>query len=54
MLPYQAVATEFELAAEHLHLAPDNYLSSIQLREWCKRNKNRCYIPEWLLKEWAL
>jgi len=54
MLPYRAAATEFQLAAKHLHLTPDKYLSSTQLREWCKRNKNRCYIPEWLLKEWGI
>jgi len=54
MPPYRAVATEFELAARHLHLTPDKYASSIQLRRWCERNKNRCYIPEWLLKQWDI
>ena len=54
MLPYRAVATEFEIAARHLHLTPDNYVSSIQLRRWCERYKNRYYIPEWLLKEWGI
>jgi hypothetical protein len=48
------VATEFEIAVKHLHLTPDNYASSIQLRRWCERNKNRCYIPEWLLKQWGI
>jgi hypothetical protein len=54
MLPYRAVATEFEIATRHLRLTPDNYVTSIQLRRWCERYKNRYYIPEWLLKEWGI
>jgi hypothetical protein len=27
------------------------YTSSAALRAWCEQNKNRVYIPEWLLKE---
>jgi hypothetical protein len=54
MPPYRAVATEFEVAAKHLRLRPDTYVSSIQLRRWCERHKNRYYIPEWLLKEWGI
>ena len=23
------------------------------LRSWCERNRNRVYIPEWLLDEWG-
>jgi len=26
----------------------------VALRNWCERNKNRCYIPEWLLEEWGI
>jgi hypothetical protein len=25
-----------------------------ELRSWCERNRNRCYVPEWLLDEWDL
>jgi hypothetical protein len=28
--------------------------SSVQLQTWCAQNKNRCYIPEWLLKVWRI
>jgi hypothetical protein len=49
-----ALATEFELQVRHLHLTPEMYISSIELREWCKENRNRIYIPEWLLEEWDL
>ena len=46
-------ATEFERVVKHLRLTPDMYVTSRQLRVWCLRNSNRCYIPEWLLKEWG-
>ncbi len=53
-LPRPALATEFELRAKQLQLTPEMYTSSRELHSWCERNKNRIYIPEWLLKEWKL
>jgi len=52
--PCRPVATEFEVMARHLHLTPDKYVSSTQLRRWCERNKNHYYIPEWLLEKWGI
>ena len=55
--PMQAapnVATEFEMQVRHLHLTPDAYVYSAQLHGWCERNRNRFYIPEWLLKAWEI
>ena len=52
--PVPALATEFELRAKQLQLTPEMYASSSELRAWCKQNKNRIYIPEWLLGEWGL
>ena len=49
-----AVATEFELRVSQLQLSAEMYTSSIALRAWCEKNKNRCYVPEWLLKEWSI
>jgi len=49
-----AVATEFELRVSQLQLTPEMYTSSPQLRAWCERNRNRCYVPEWLLKAWDI
>ena len=43
-------ATEFEMQIRRLHLTPENH----ELRSWCEENKNRCYIPEWLLKAWTI
>jgi hypothetical protein len=49
-----ALATEFELQVSHLQLTAEMYTSSVQLRAWCERNRNRCYVPEWLLKAWDI
>ena len=52
--PVSALATEFDLQVRQLHLTPERYASSAQLRTWCKQNRNRVYVPEWLLKVWCL
>ena len=52
--PTPALATEFELQVRHLQLRPEMYASSTKLRTWCEHNKNRIYIPEWLLEKWRL
>jgi hypothetical protein len=49
-----AVATEFELRVNQLGLTTEMYTSSADLRSWCERNRNRCYVPESLLKEWDI
>ena len=46
-----ATASEFDLQARRLGLTEQTYAASAQLRTWCERNKNRFYIPEWLLAE---
>jgi hypothetical protein len=30
------------------------YASSAELRAWCEQNRNRLYVPEWLLEEWGI
>ena len=52
--PVPVTATEFELQARRLGLTKETYTASAQLRAWCEHNKNRCYIPEWLLAEWGI
>jgi hypothetical protein len=46
--------TEFEMQVKQLHLTPEQYVVSAKLRRWCEENRNRCYIPEWLLDEWEI
>jgi hypothetical protein len=53
-IPLPALSTEFELRVRHLLLTPEMYASSRELRIWCERNKNRVYIPEWLLEKWGI
>jgi hypothetical protein len=52
--PAPVLATEFELQVRHLRLTADTYVFSPELRRWCQQNKNRFYIPEWLLGEWGI
>ena len=52
--PAPVFATEFELRVRQLHLTPEMYVSSPELRAWCWQNRNRVYVPEWLLKSWGI
>jgi hypothetical protein len=54
MQPAAVLATEFELQVRHLHLTPDTYVFSSEWHRWCEKNRNRVYIPEWLLKAWHI
>ena len=49
-----AMAPAFEMQVKQLRLRPDQYVASAQLRSWCERNRNRFYVPEWLLKAWNI
>ena len=46
--------TEFERAVELLGLTRAQYAYSGPLRLWCQRNRNRVYVPEWLLDQWGM
>ena len=52
--PAPALPTEFELRVRQLQLMAEMYTSSVELRTWCEQNRNRVYIPEWLLEEWGI
>ena len=52
--PGPVLATEFEVRVRELHLEPTTYVFSVRLRRWCEQNRNRCYIPEWLLDAWDI
>jgi hypothetical protein len=49
-----ALPTEFEMQVRQLGLTVETYVYSAELRRWCERNRNRFYIPEWLLEEWRI
>jgi hypothetical protein len=42
------------MQVERLQLRKAEYVASADLRRWCERNRNRCYVPEWLLQEWGM
>ena len=46
--------TEFEMEVNRLGLTTEMYVFSNDLRRWCEHNRNRVYIPEWLLQKWAI
>jgi hypothetical protein len=51
---FAPVSTEFEMQVRQLQLTAETYILSAELRIWCKENRNRCYIPEWLLDAWDI
>ncbi len=46
--------TEFEGQVRRLGLDEHTCAASRELKRWCECNKDRYYIPEWLLKQWAM
>jgi hypothetical protein len=54
MPPASVLCTEFETQVRQLHLTAEQCVVSVELRTWCEKNRNRCYIPEWLLEAWDI
>lgn len=52
--PIPALLTEFDAEVERLGLRKSEYVASAELKRWCDRNRNRVYVPEWLLQEWRM
>ena len=46
--------TGFEEQLKKLGLNEQACVGSTALRLWCEENKDRCYVPEWLLEKWAI
>jgi hypothetical protein len=46
--------TGFEEQLKKLELNEQTCVGSPALRLWCEQNKDRCYVPEWLLQKWAI
>jgi len=49
-----AVLTEFEMQVKRLGLTKPEYMASDELWRWCKHNRNRVHVPEWLLEAWGM
>jgi len=52
--PLRTEPSSFEEQVRRLGLRESDYIASRELRDWCCRNANRRYIPEWLLKQWGI
>lgn len=48
------LSTAFELQVRKLALDERTCAESRALRLWCERNKDRYYVPEWLLAKWDI
>lgn len=46
--------TAFELQVRKLGLDERTCAESRVLRLWCEQNKDRYYVPEWLLAKWGI
>lgn len=44
--------SSFEQIVQKLRLSPDQYLGSVQLKEWVRKNKDQKYVPSDLLEAW--
>ena len=53
IIPATVLITEFERQVRRLRLTAEMYISSADLRAWCEQNKDKCYVPEWLLAKWV-
>ena len=42
------------MQVKRLRLSKSGYITSTELKLWCERNRNRVYVPEWLLEQWGL
>lgn len=52
--PATVLVTEFDAQATRLRLTKEEYVASAELKRWCDQNRNRVYVPEWLLAEWEM
>jgi len=52
-VPYAGVSS-FEDVVKKLRLSPTEYESSVQLKDWVRKNKDHKYVPSTLLQAWGL
>lgn len=42
----------FEHVVRRLHLSPEEYVTSTELKDWVRKNKDHKYVPQHLLDLW--
>jgi hypothetical protein len=45
--------SSFDSLVKSLGLSPEQYVTSQELREWVRKNKDQKYVPQDLLKAWG-
>jgi len=45
--------TSFDRVVAVLGIGPEQYKSSVRLKEWVRKNKDEKYVPSELLKHWG-
>ena len=46
--------SDFEYVIKNLQLSPEQYVDSVELKDWVCRNMNHKYVPQDLLMAWGL
>ena len=54
MKPVRGLSMSSNSRSRYLRLTADTYVCSAELRIWCQHNRNRFYVPEWLLGAWGI
>ena len=54
LLQARVLSTEFEMQVKRMGLIQSQFFASAELKRWCDVNRNRVYIPEWLLDAWRM
>ena len=54
LLQARVLPTEFEIQVKRMGLSQSQFFASAELKRWCAVNRNRVYIPEWLLDAWRM
>lgn len=49
---FRVQPNSFEQVVRNLQLLPEQYLDSVQLKDWVRKNKDQKYVPSDLLKAW--
>jgi hypothetical protein len=52
--PLRPLLAEFEMQVKRIGLTKPEYIASAEPKHWCERNRNRVYVPEWLLETWDM
>jgi hypothetical protein len=42
------------MEVRRLRLTKKKFVLSKELHGWCQENRNRVYVPEWLLEKWGI